>query len=136
MGMEKRNLQRISRILSFYDVILLDKVFFNREGRMIIVSRLSFSGIVFLFCFFLSVAVVSAGDAVPFSGIVKKILPDKNKVGIKVPDTKKRFTVIVNEKTKPDGLKILGALKKKDKVEGKYTVTDAGLYIALELMKK
>ena len=136
MGMEKRNLQRISRILSFYDVILLGKVFFNREGRMIIVSRLSFSGIVFLFCFFLSVAVVSAGDAVPFSGIVKKILPDKNKVGIKDPDTKKRFTVIVNEKTKPDGLKILGALKKKDKVEGKYTVTDAGLYIALELMKK
>ena len=136
MGMEKRNLQRISRILSFYDVILLDKVFFNREGRMIIVSRLSFSGIVFLFCFFLSVVVVSAGDAVPFSGIVKKVLPDKNKVGIKDPDTKKRFTVIVNEKTKPDGLKILGALKKKDKVEGKYTVTDAGLYIALELMKK
>ena len=103
---------------------------------MIIVSRLSFSGIVFLFCFFLSVAVVSAGDAVPFSGIVKKVLPDKNKVGIKDPDTKKRFTVIVNEKTKPDGLKILGALKKKDKVEGKYTVTDTGLYIALELMKK
>ena len=136
MGMEKRNLQRISRILSFYDVILLDKVFFNREGRMIIVSRLSFSGIVFLFCFFLSVVVVSAGDAVPFSGIVKKVLPDKNKVGIKDPDTKKRFTVIVNEKTKPDGLKILGALKKKDKVEGEYTVTDAGLYIALELMKK
>ncbi|HCG71872.1 MAG TPA: hypothetical protein DE038_01055 [Nitrospina sp.] len=103
---------------------------------MIKISRLSFSGIVFLFCFFLSVVVVSAGDAVPFSGIVKKVLPDKNKVGIKDPDTKKRFTVIVNEKTKPDGLKILGALKKKDKVEGKYTVTDAGLYIALELMKK
>ena len=103
---------------------------------MIKISRLSFSGIVFLFCFFLSVAVVSAGDEVPFSGIVKKVLPDKNKVGIKDPDTKKRFTVIVNEKTKPDGLKILGALKKKDKVEGKYTVTDAGLYIALELIKK
>mgnify|MGYP006423053619 FL=1 len=136
MGMEKRNLQRISRILSFYDVILLEKFFLNREGKMIKISRLSFSGIVFLFCSFLSVAVVSAGDAVPFSGIVKKVLPDKNKVGIKDPDTKKRFTVIVNEKTKPDGLKILGALKKKDKVEGKYTVTDAGLYIALELMKK
>jgi hypothetical protein len=136
MGMEKRNLQRISRILSFYDVIPLEKVFLNREGKMIKISRLSFSGIVFLFCFFLSFAVVSAGDAVLFSGIVKKVLPNKNKVGIKDPDTKKRFTVIVNEKTKPDGLKILGALKKKDKVEGKYTVTDAGLYIALELIKK
>ena len=48
----------------------------------------------------------------------------------------KRFTVIVNEKTKPDGLKTLANLNKKDKVEGKYTVTDAGLYIALELVKK
>ena len=59
-----------------------------------------------------------------------------NKVGIKDPDTKKRFTVIVNEKTKPDGLKILNTLKKKDMVEGRYTVTGAGLYTALELMKK
>jgi hypothetical protein len=57
-------------------------------------------------------------------------------VGIKDPDTKKRFTIIVNEKTKPDGLKILNILKKKDRVEGRYTVTGAGLYIALELIKK
>ena len=57
-------------------------------------------------------------------------------MGIKDPDTKKRFTVIVNEKTKPDGLKVLNTLKKKDRVEGRYTVTGAGLYIALELMKK
>jgi len=135
MGMGKRNSRRISRILSFYDVILLERLF-KTGGEMVRIYRLSFSGIIFLFCFFLSVAVVSAGDAVPFSGIVKKVLPDKNKVGIKDPDTKKRFTVIVNEKTKPDGLKILGDLKKKDKVEGKYTVTGAGLYIALELMKK
>ena len=103
---------------------------------MVRIYRLSFSGIIFLFCFFLSVAVVSAGDAVPFSGIVKKVIPKKNKVGIKNPDTKKRFTVIVNEKTKPDGLKILNTLNKKDRVEGRYTVTDAGLYIALDLMKK
>lgn len=103
---------------------------------MIKISRLSFSGIIFLLYFFLSVAVVSAGDAVLFSGIVKKVSPDKNKVGIKDPDTKKRFTVIVNEKTNPDGLQTLGNLKKKDKVEGKYTITGAGLYIALELMKK
>ncbi|MFT4578415.1 MAG: hypothetical protein ACI8PD_000076 [Nitrospinales bacterium] len=103
---------------------------------MVKMSRLSFSGIIFIFCFFLSVAAVAAGDAILFSGIVKKVLPDKNKVGIKDPDTKKRFTVIVNEKTKPDGLKTLAELKKKDKVEGKYTVTSAGLYIALELKKK
>ena len=57
-------------------------------------------------------------------------------MGIKDPETKKRFTVIVNAETKPNGLKTLGNLKKKDKVEGKYTVTDAGLYIALELVKK
>ena len=57
-------------------------------------------------------------------------------MGIKDTDTKKRFTILVNEKTKPDGLKILNTLKKKDRVEGRYTVTGAGLYIALELMKK
>jgi hypothetical protein len=34
------------------------------------------------------------------------------------------------------GLKILNALTKKDLVEGRCTVTGAGLYIALELMKK
>ena len=67
---------------------------------------------------------------------MKKVSPSKNKVGIKDPDTKKRFTVIVNDKTQPDGLKILENLKKKDKVEGKYTVTNKGLYIALELVKK
>ena len=100
----------------------------TRISRLIILSMVLF--------FFFSLGIATAGDAVPFSGVVKKVIADKNKVGIKDPDTKKRFTVIVNEKTKPDGLKILGDLKKKDKVEGKYTVTGAGLYIALELMKK
>ena len=103
---------------------------------MIKISKFSFSAIIFLFCFFLSVAAATAGDAVPFSGIVKKVMQKKNKVGIKDPNTKKRFTVIVNEKTNPDGLKILNTLKKNDRVEGRYTVTGAGLYIALELMKK
>ena len=103
---------------------------------MIKISKFSFSAIIFLFFFLISVGVVTAGDAVPFSGIVKKIMPKKNKVGIKDLDTKKRFTVIVNEKTKPNGLKIFGTLKKKDRVEGKYTVTGSGVYIALELMKK
>ena len=100
------------------------------------ISRLSFSAIIILVCFFLLTGVASAGDAVYFSGVVKKVSPGKNKVGVKDPDTKKRFTVIVNDKTQPDGVKILGNLKKKDKVEGKYTVTDKGLYIALELVKK
>ena len=82
---------------------------------MIKISRLSFFGIIFLSCFFISFAVVTEVDAVPFSGIVKKVITKKNKVGIKDPDTKKRFTVIVNEKTKPDGLKILNTLKKNDR---------------------
>ena len=103
---------------------------------MVRISRLSFPAIIILGCFFLLTGVASAGDAVSFSGVVKKVSPGKNKVGIKDPDTKKRFTVIVNDKTQPDGLKILGNLKKKDKVEGKYTVTTKGLYIALELVKK
>lgn len=100
----------------------------KRISRLIILSMVLF--------FFVSVGIATAGDAVSFSGIVKKVIADKNKVGIKDPETKKRFTVIVNAETKPDGLEILKGLKKKDKVEGKYTVTDAGLYIALELMKK
>ena len=103
---------------------------------MVRISRSSFSAIIILGCFFLLTSVASAGDAVSFSGVVKKVSPGKNKVGIKDPGTKKRFTVIVNEKTQPDGIKILGNLKKKDKVEGKYTVTNKGLYIALELVKK
>ena len=103
---------------------------------MVRISRLSFFAIIILGCFFLLTGVTSAGDTVSFSGVVKKVSLGKNKVGIKDPDTKKRFTVIVNNKTQPDGLKILENLKKKDKVEGKYTVTDKGLYIALELIKK
>ena len=57
--------------------------------------------------------VASAGDAVSFSGVVKKVSPGKNKVGIKDPDTKKRFTVIVNDKTQPDGVKILGEVEEE-----------------------
>ena len=103
---------------------------------MVRISRSSFSAIIILGCFFLLTGVAFAGDAVSFSGVVKKVSPGKNKVGVKDPDTKKRFTVIVNDKTKPDGVKILGNLKKKDKVEGKYIVTDKGLYISLGLVKK
>ncbi len=86
--------------------------------------------------YFLATGIVAAGDTVPFSGVVKKVIAAKNKVGIKDPATKKRFTVVVNEKTQPHGLKVLSGLKKKDNVEGKYTVTDGGLYIALKLVKK
>ena len=98
------------------------------------ITRLSF--LILVLFYFSAIGIAMAGDAVSFSGVVKKVIADKNKVGIKDPETKKRFTVIVNEKTHPDGLKTLSNLKKKDKVEGKYTVTDAGLYIALELVKK
>ena len=42
----------------------------------------------------------------------------------------------MNENTRPDGLKALENLKKKDEVEGAYIVADAGLYIAVKLEKK
>ena len=48
---------------------------------MIKIARLGFPAIIFLFCFFLSVAVVTAGDAVPFSGIVKKVIQKKIRWG-------------------------------------------------------
>ena len=98
------------------------------------ISRLSF--FILVLFYFAAVGMATAGDAIPFSGVVKKVIADKNKVGIKDPETKRRFTVIVNEKTQPNGLKTLARLKKKDKVEGKYTVSSIGLYIALELVKK
>ena len=56
-----------------------------------------FTTILFLF-FFLPAVVVIAGDEIHFSGVVKKVISNKNKVGIKDPKTEKRFTVIVNEK--------------------------------------
>ena len=98
------------------------------------ISRLSF--FILVLFYFAAVGMATAGDAIPFSGVVKKVIADKNKVGIKDPETKRRFTVIVNEKTQPNGLKTLARLKKKDKVEGEYAVSSVGLYIALELVKK
>jgi hypothetical protein len=65
------------------------KGYFRQEDKMAKKSKFSFSAITFLFCFFLSVGVVTAGNAVPFSGIVKNNT-EKNKVGIKDPDTKKK----------------------------------------------
>ncbi|MEK9628042.1 MAG: hypothetical protein VW455_03375 [Nitrospinota bacterium] len=103
---------------------------------MEMVSRLRFAITMVVLCFFLSVTVASAGDEVLFSGVVKKIIKKKNKVAIKDPATKKRFTVVITDETQPDGLNTLEKLKKKDGVNGKYTVTDKGLYIALELVKK
>ena len=100
----------------------------TRISRLIILSMVLF--------FYFSLGIATAGDAITFSGFVKKVIADKNKVGIKDPKTKKRFTVIVNAETKPDGLEIFKGLKKKDKVEGKYSLTNKGLYIALELVKK
>ena len=66
-------------------------------------SKLKFFTTMLLLLFFLLATVVIAGDEIYFSGVVKKVISNKNKVGIKNPKTKKRFTVIVNEKTKPDG---------------------------------
>ena len=40
---------------------------------MVIISRLSFSAIIILGCFFLLTGVTLAGDAVSFSGVVKKV---------------------------------------------------------------
>ena len=48
---------------------------------MVRISRSSFSAIIILGCFFLLTGVASAGDAVYFSGVVKKVSPGKNKIG-------------------------------------------------------
>ncbi len=79
---------------------------------------------------------VWAGDAVSFSGNVKKVIAAKSKVAIKDPATKKRFTVVVNEKSKLKGISGIGDLKKGDAVAGQYVVTDKGLYVVTEMTKK
>ncbi len=77
-----------------------------------------------------------AGDAVSFSGNVKKVIADKHKVAIKDPETKKRFTVVVNDQSKLKGFKGIGELKKGDSVSGKYVVSDKGLYVVTEMARK
>jgi len=82
------------------------------------------------------VAYAEGSDEVAFSGIVKKVKLDKNKVSIKDPESKKRFTVIVEEKTKLTGYESVCDVKKGDPVQGKYLVTPDGKYIATELTRK
>ena len=77
-----------------------------------------------------------AGDAVSFSGNVKKVIAAKSKVAIKDPATKKRFTVVVNDQSKFKGFSGIGDLKKGDAVSGQYVVTDKGLYVVTEMSKK
>jgi hypothetical protein len=81
-------------------------------------------------------APVWAGDAVSFSGNVKKVIAAKHKVAIKDPATKKRFTVVVNDQSKLKGFSGIGDLKKGDTVAGQYVVTDKGLYVVTEMTKK
>lgn len=96
----------------------------------------------FMGCLVLVVALVFAnapgwaGDAVSFSGNVKKVIVAKSKVAIKDPATKKRFTVVVNDQSKLTGIAGIGDLKKGDAVAGQYVVTDKGLYVVKEMTKK
>jgi hypothetical protein len=96
----------------------------------------------FLWYLVLVIALVSAsssvwaGSAVSFSGNVKKVIAAKNKVAIKDPATKKRFTVVVNDQSKLKGFSGIGDLKKGDAVAGQYVVTDKGLYVVTEMTRK
>jgi hypothetical protein len=75
------------------------------------------------------------GDAVPFSGKVKKVIAKRNKVAIKDPVNKKRFTVVIDATSKLTGYSGIGDIKKGDSVSGKYVVTDKGLYVVTEMEK-
>lgn len=70
---------------------------------------------------------------VAFSGVVKKVTPEKNKVSVKDPESKKRFTVTLDENTKLTGYTAIGDIQKGDKVTGAYRVTPAGVYLATAL---
>ena len=96
----------------------------------------------FLWCWVMVIALVSAsspvwaGDAVSFSGNVKKVIAAKSKVAIKDPVTKKRFTVVLNGQSKLKGFSAIGDLKKGAAVAGQYVVTDKGLYVVTEMSLK
>lgn len=92
--------------------------------------------LVLMVAFVFSSSLVWAGDAVSFSGTVKKVIAAKNKVAIKDPATNKRFTVVVNDQSKLKGVSGIGDLKKGDAVTGQYLVTDKGLYVVTEMTKK
>jgi len=96
----------------------------------------------FLWCLVCVVALafasstVWAGDAVSFSGNVKKVIAAKSKVAIKDPVTKKRFTVVVSDKSRLKEIPGISDLKKGDAVAGQYVVTDKGLYVVKEMTRK
>ena len=93
--------------------------------------------LIFLLAISLAGSQLWAGeDAVAFSGKVKKVIAAKHKVAIKDPVSKKRFTVVINAQSKLSGYTGIGDIKKGDAVSGKYVVTDKGLYIATELVRK
>jgi hypothetical protein len=93
--------------------------------------------LVFWFFFYVgSTLVLAEGSVVEFSGKVKKVLVEKNKVGIKDPKTKKRFTVVINGDSKLEGFSSIKDVKKGDLVGGSYVVTSGGKYIAQKLTKK
>ena len=49
------------------------------------ITRLSF--LILVLFYFSAIGIAMAGDEVSFSGVVKKVIADKNKVGIKDPET-------------------------------------------------
>ena len=51
-------------------------------------SKLKFFATMLFFLFLLPAAVVIAGDEIYFYGVVKKVISNKNKVGIKDPKKK------------------------------------------------
>ena len=105
----------------------------------IMISQACFKRVIFLtvFLFLLSVPVQAEDpEPVAFSGEVKKVIVKKNKVAVKDPETKKRFTLIVDDKTKWTGWSGLEDIEKGDAISGKYIVTDKGLYIATELQSQ
>ena len=99
-------------------------------------SIASFKRLVFMMAFvFLLGATVQANepDAIAFSGQVKKVILKKNKVAVVDPVTKKRFTLIVDDKTNFSGWMGIADIKKGEAITGEYVVTDKGLYIATKL---
>jgi hypothetical protein len=83
----------------------------------------------------LAAAIWAQENVVEFSGVIGKTNPAENKVFVVDPKSKKRFSVLIDGKSKLTGFSGISDIKKDDKVQGKYAVTPDGKYVATELSK-
>ena len=96
---------------------------------------LKIAGLIVALSFAIAPVAWTQENAVEFSGVVNKTVPADNKVFIVDPKSKKRFSVVIDGKSKLTGYSGIKDIQKDDQVKGKYVVMPDGKYVATELGK-